>query len=82
MEKINHEEISSALMRKNITQVCPMCGKHELTGIREEEIQLMSFTHPQNGAMVLTGTTMIPCAALVCQNCGYVAHFTLQSLLK
>lgn len=82
MEKISFNEVSNALVRKGVTSKCPMCGHHELKGLREEEFQLLSFNHPENGSIDTSGITMLPCATVTCLHCGYVAQFALLNLLK
>lgn len=82
MEKINMPLVANALQKKGASQVCPICGKPELKGLREEEFQLPSFNHPKNGTIDASNLTLLPCAAVVCLNCGYVAQFSLRELLK
>ncbi len=74
--------VAKALQRKGVSQKCPMYGKSELKGLREEEFQLPSFPHPQNGVIDASNLTILPCASVVCLNCGFVAQFSLQELLK
>lgn len=82
MEKISFNEVVNALSRKGITSRCPMCGHFELKGLREEEYQLLSFSHPDNGNIDVSNITMLPCATVVCLHCGYAAQFVLPALLK
>ena len=82
MEKINHNEVATSLQKKGITQKCPMCGKMELKGLREEEFQLLSLNHPKDGGIDVSNTTMLPCATVTCLHCGFVARFVLPDLLK
>jgi len=82
MVKIPSNEVAAALERKGVSSKCPMCGKSELKGLREEEFQLISMNHPNNGSIDGTAVTMLPCATVTCLHCGYVARFVLADLLK
>lgn len=82
MEKIPFDSVKDALQRKGVPHVCPMCGKPELKGLRKEEFQLISMNHPKDGSIDPSETTMLPCATVICLNCGHVAQFALEWLLK
>lgn len=82
MEKISYNEVASALERKGISTKCPMCGKPELKGLREEEFQLISMNHPSNGFIDTSNVTILPCATVTCLHCGYAARFVLADLLS
>lgn len=82
MEKIPFDEVKNALIRKGVSTKCPMCGKFELMGIREEEFQLLSLNHPKNGSIDASNVTMLPCATVTCLHCGYVARFVLADLQR
>lgn len=82
MEKIQFSIVADALKRKGVSDKCPMCGKNELKGLREEEFQLLSMNHPNGGNIDATSVTMLPTATVTCLNCGYVARFVLADLLR
>lgn len=82
MENIPFNEVASALERKGVSTKCPMCGQMTLKGLRNEEFQLASFNHPQNGIIDASNITLLPCATVTCLHCGFVAQFVLPVLLK
>ena len=82
METINHSEAVKLLSSKGISTKCPMCGKEEFKGIREEEFQLVSFSHPQNGVIDVRETTILPCITVNCLHCGFLAQFSLADLRR
>lgn len=81
MELKNHEEISKAISSK-VSKTCPMCGHYGFT------LDGMEFHHtsfPLNDPNFMrgdfSGVASVPCVSAICDNCGFVASFSLQVLL-
>lgn len=82
MELKHHDEIMRAISSK-VTSKCPMCGcsKFELDGL---EYHHTSF--PLNDPAFLKGdfskVKSIPCVSAICKNCGFIASFSLPTIIK
>lgn len=70
------KEISETLERLGATQPCPRCGNNSFGVVGGLINQTVQTTFPD----VLVGGPIIPCVAVVCGQCGYLAQHAVASL--
>lgn len=77
----SRDSVTSALINKVGNKPCPMCSKPAGFSVDVHEYQETSFNRNENGVLVTGEQWYVPCALMICNNCGYIIKFSLEKLL-
>lgn len=83
MEIKNRERLFKAIQTKIGDRPCPLCGKLSGFGVEIPEFQIIGFDRTSRGLNLGSSGSheYIPCAAVICKNCGNVQMIALQVLM-
>lgn len=70
------QKIAEALTQKGVKSKCPVCQSEGLAIADLMGISLVQDIHGEP----MSGGGGMPCAVVLCENCGYVLHFHLAAL--
>lgn len=73
--------VEAAVNKKLGPKPCPMCSKTSGFTIDLHENHEASLDRNEKGVSPTGDHRFIPCAMMVCNNCGYVVKFVLEKLL-
>jgi predicted nucleic-acid-binding Zn-ribbon protein len=68
------DRIIKVLEEKGALKPCPRCGNEEFTLL--DAFSRQSMQDNLKGPVILGGPT-IPCAVVICQNCGFLSYHAL-----
>lgn len=76
MDQAKRDEIAKRLTEKGAVQPCPRCGHNQFTVIDG----YFNHTVQQELKGLILGGQSIPCAIVICVNCGYLSQHALGAL--
>jgi predicted nucleic-acid-binding Zn-ribbon protein len=68
------DRIIEILKNKGAIKPCPRCGNEEFTLL--DAFSKQNMQDSPKGPVILGGQT-IPCAVVICQNCGFLSYHAL-----
>ncbi len=82
MEIKHKSELINAFEKKIGARPCPLCGKLAGFTFESEEFQHLGFERNRMGVDFTKEHNFIPCATIVCKNCGCIQQIALPVLLN
>ena len=77
-QPIDWDEVGAKLKEKGALKPCPRCGQSKFTYVGEIDLPLAPSPIPR----ALPGPSYIPSIAIGCDNCGYIMHHAIRSLMS
>lgn len=81
MDIKNRSALFAAIQAKIGSRPCPLCGKLSGFGVEFPEYQILAYERDANTLNMRNDFGYIPCAIIICKNCGCIHHLSLQVLL-
>lgn len=67
------DEIIATLNKRGAVKACPRCGHREFTPANA----YFNETLQDNLKIIVHGGPTVPCAVVICQNCGFMSQHSL-----